>query len=427
MGLFARALCLQMQVRTGDVAANLEAFDTLFAGVADAADSLVMLPELWATGFDYPRVAELADQTPLVLDHLQRRAREHGAWFAGSLLEKRSQGPPSNTLFLVGPEGVFGAYRKHHLFAFWQEDRFLQPGEQVEPLATPSVCVGGLVCYDLRFPEISRAHCFAGARLLVVSAQWPAVRLDHWQALVTARAVENQVYVAACNGCGETGFGALAGHSMIVAPDGRTLARAGTDPALIEAPLDDGEIMALRNRFCPAGERPRPPRDREKTLPVAELEKRLARIRAQGSRLVFTNGCFDILHAGHVTYLEQARSCGDCLVVGLNSDRSVRALKGESRPVNSEVERARVLAGLGCVDFVVIFDQETPRQLICRLLPDVLVKGADWEEDQIVGAAEVKAAGGRVERIVFEHRTSTSAVIEKIRQQGNPLPEHPQE
>ncbi|MCI5218295.1 MAG: D-glycero-beta-D-manno-heptose 1-phosphate adenylyltransferase [Candidatus Electrothrix sp. LOE2] len=137
-------------------------------------------------------------------------------------------------------------------------------------------------------------------------------------------------------------------------------------------------------------------------------------MRDQGSRIVFTNGCFDLVHAGHVSYLEEARRCGDCLVIGLNSDRSVRALKGPSRPVNSELERARVLAALGCVDFVVLFDEETPLGLITTLLPDILVKGADWPEERIVGAAEVKAAGGKIVRIAFTCQTSTTAVIDKI-------------
>ena len=113
-------------------------------------------------------------------------------------------------------------------------------------------------------------------------------------------------------------------------------------------------------------------------------------------------------------YLEQARACGDCLVVGLNADSSVRRLKGPSRPVNSEADRARVLAALGCVDFITIFAEDTPQQLISALLPDVLVKGADWPEEQIVGAAEVKAAGGTVRRIVFRHQRSSSGMIEKI-------------
>jgi rfaE bifunctional protein nucleotidyltransferase chain/domain len=170
-----------------------------------------------------------------------------------------------------------------------------------------------------------------------------------------------------------------------------------------------------RRTFYPAGNRAWLAADNQKIKKMDSLLPELALIRRQGSRVAFTNGCFDILHAGHVSYLEEARRTADCLVVGLNADCSVRALKGPSRPVNNEDDRARVLAALGCVDYVVLFEEETPIRLITALMPDVLVKGADWPEEQIVGAVEVKAAGGRVARISFEHDRSTTALIDKIR------------
>ena len=132
-------------------------------------------------------------------------------------------------------------------------------------------------------------------------------------------------------------------------------------------------------------------------------------------RVVFTNGCFDLLHPGHIRGLEQAHRMGDVLIVGLNSDTSVRQLKGPARPVIPEAERAEILSALESVDAVVIFDELTPREVICRLLPDVLVKGGDWPGDQIVGREEVEAAGGRVVSIPFVPGYSTSAILEKIR------------
>ena len=422
MSLFPHAACLQIEIQTGDADANIEQLHNLLADEHPVADTLFVLPELWATGFDYPAIDQLAAQTPRVLAELQSLAAKHSIWFAGSLLEKNTQAAPFNTLFLSGANGVCGSYRKQHLFSFWQEDQYLQPGSVPLPIDNPldpaSAPLGALICYDLRFPEISRAHAFAGCRLIIVSAQWPLVRLDHWQLLVRARAVENQAYVVAANGCGQSGVGELAGHSMIVDPTGKVLVRAETAPAIISTPLVEDELERIRSRFCPPGERPWTGDDRSKVMDTVQLQEQLTRIRRQGSKVAFTNGCFDLLHAGHVSYLEQARRCGDCLVVGLNSDRSVRELKGESRPVNNEQDRARVLAGLGCVDYVVIFDEATPAILINTLLPDILVKGADWPEDQIVGAVEVKAAGGRVERIVFEHQLSTTSVINKICEQG---------
>jgi D-glycero-beta-D-manno-heptose 1-phosphate adenylyltransferase len=142
--------------------------------------------------------------------------------------------------------------------------------------------------------------------------------------------------------------------------------------------------------------------------------------KARGSRrIVFTNGCFDLLHPGHVRLLERARSLGDALVVGLNSDRSVREIKGAGRPLLPESERAELLAALAAVDFVVTFDEPTPRALIAALLPDVLAKGQDWGAGEIVGREEVEAAGGRVERLPLEPgaqpRNSTTEILAKIR------------
>ncbi len=143
---------------------------------------------------------------------------------------------------------------------------------------------------------------------------------------------------------------------------------------------------------------------------AAEVE----RIRAGGGRIVFTNGVFDLLHPGHLRYLQHARGLGDALVVGLNTDRSVRAIKGETRPVTPELERAEILAAMSCVDIVVLFDQDTPYALIQRLQPDVLVKGADWPEDRMIGRDIVEARGGRVVRVPFETGYSTTSILEKI-------------
>ena len=147
----------------------------------------------------------------------------------------------------------------------------------------------------------------------------------------------------------------------------------------------------------------------------AALAERRQRWRALGKRVVFTNGCFDLLHPGHVALLEAARAEGDVLVVGLNSDRSVRALKGEGRPVLPEAERKEALLALEALDAVVVYDEPTPRETIAALLPDVLVKGADWAEDAIVGRDEVLAAGGRLVRVPLLAGRSSSGVLERIR------------
>lgn len=153
-------------------------------------------------------------------------------------------------------------------------------------------------------------------------------------------------------------------------------------------------------------------------MPILSTDEAVAQLRgiqARGGRIVFTNGVFDLLHPGHLRYLQQARELGDALVVGVNSDRSVRAIKGESRPVTPENERAEILAALGCVDVVVVFDEDTPLSLIVRLQPDVLVKGADWPEESMIGRDFVERRGGRVVRVPFENGHSTTSIIEKIR------------
>ena len=140
-----------------------------------------------------------------------------------------------------------------------------------------------------------------------------------------------------------------------------------------------------------------------------------ARHHAAGRTVVFTNGVFDILHAGHVRYLETARTFGDALIVAINSDASVRRIKGPSRPIIPEAERAELLAALSFVDAVVIFDEETPAQIVEAIQPDVLVKGADWAADAIVGRDTVEGRGGRVERVKVEEGLSTSGIIERVR------------
>jgi rfaE bifunctional protein nucleotidyltransferase chain/domain len=146
-----------------------------------------------------------------------------------------------------------------------------------------------------------------------------------------------------------------------------------------------------------------------------EIVRFVTNLRSQGRQVVFTNGVFDLLHPGHVRYLQQARALGGALVVGVNADSSVRRNKGPERPLNPERERAELLAALVCVDAVVIFDEDTPADIIRLVQPDVLVKGADWPSDQIVGRDTVEARGGRVVRIPVEQGHSTTTIVERIR------------
>ena len=139
------------------------------------------------------------------------------------------------------------------------------------------------------------------------------------------------------------------------------------------------------------------------------------RVRARGGTVVFTNGVFDLLHPGHVRYLREARALGDALIVAVNSDRSVRSNKGPSRPINPEDERAELLLALDCVDAAVVFDEDTPHEIVSRIQPDILVKGADWGPDNIVGRDIVEARGGRVVRVELEPGHSTTGLISRVR------------
>jgi len=154
----------------------------------------------------------------------------------------------------------------------------------------------------------------------------------------------------------------------------------------------------------------------DKILTIEDLAARLGKIRKSGQKIVFTNGCFDILHVGHVRYLAEARTQGDLLIVGLNSDASVRLIKGDKRPIVSQGNRAEILASLACVDYVVFFEDPDPLRLIQTINPDVLVKGEDWAPDAIVGAEDVKSRGGKVVRISFVEDTSSTDIIQTILQ-----------
>ena len=153
----------------------------------------------------------------------------------------------------------------------------------------------------------------------------------------------------------------------------------------------------------------------KKILTWEELKKEADRLRGKGKKIAFTNGCFDILHVGHVRYLREARKTGDLLILGLNSDASVRAIKGEKRPLVPQGERAEFVASLMSVDYVTVFDETTPLKLIEYLRPDILVKGGDWKEEAVVGRDAVRSWGGKVVIVPMTEGASTTNIVEKIR------------
>ena len=416
---FVSAAFFQSVITPAAPAVNLERLRDALHRNPPVAGTLLVLPELWATGFVYPQLAELSRETPWLLEQLSELAALYRIVLAGTLVERVEDERGVllyNTLFFSTSDGLAGKIRKQHLFSYWREDEWLTAGETPRPVATASGWVGGLVCYDLRFPETAKVQCQQGASLLVVSAQWPLERIEQWRTLLQARAIENQTFVLAANGCGMSNDIQLGGHSLIIDPGGEILLEAGEEEELATIALDPQRQQQLWQRFNTVAPAPYSFDDQDKIVSLAECVRIVGLRKNQGQRIVFTNGCFDILHAGHVEYLQQARRQGDFLVVGLNSDRSIRSIKGPDRPINEESRRARVLAALGCVDSVVLFSDDTPLELITALLPQVMVKGADWQEEAIVGAREVTANGGRVVRIPFTTETSTTRIIERIRE-----------
>ena len=412
---------LQFEIVAGDIQRNLEQVKSGLKSLQPTPGSLIVLPEMWATGFIYEELDSLSDEIPDLLVELESLALSYEIILAGSLPYKQQKKDKKpllyNILFFsgIGTVGERGI-AKQHLFSLWKEDLWFQAGNSPDPITLPGGDqLGGLVCYDLRFPEAARLQCRQGAEILVMSAEWPAARIEQWKILLQARAIENQAFVVAANCCGNWDGMHMGGHSMVIAPDGEILTEAGKTESSCTISFNREVQKELRERFNSVAPSPWSFEDSEKLLSLTDLTEIVKRRRNSGQKIVFTNGCFDIIHAGHVDYLQKARRQGDFLVLGLNDDQSIRSIKGPQRPINNEEDRARVLAALGCVDAVVLFGEDTPLNLITTLCPDVLVKGADWDENEIVGAKEVKADGGRVERIKFTSQTSTTSVIDRIR------------
>lgn len=220
---------------------------------SDEAD-LVVLPELWAPGyFSFDRYDELAEATngPLVAQvaHWAKQLQTHV--HIGSILERDASGLLYNTAMLLGPEGdVLLDYRKIHVFGYQSlEASLLSPGDRADVADTPLGAIGMTTCYDLRFPELYRVLLDRGAQLLIVPAAWPMARLEHWRLFTRARAVENQVFMIACNAAGLQGDVALAGHSVVVDPWGNTVAEAGPDEQVLQADIDIETVSDIRAEF----------------------------------------------------------------------------------------------------------------------------------------------------------------------------------
>ena len=242
------AACLQFDVALGAGTDNLALVKDFISGQKPPAGGLIVLPELFYAGFAYSSLADQAAVTPSVLTELVDLAATFEIIIAGSLMERLGD-DYYNTMYYCGADGVMGAYRKQRLFAPMDEDRYFRPGDDPRPVKTTMGLMASLVCFDLRFPQLAGVQVGAGAPLLAVCGQWPKARIDHWRILLRARAIENQVFVVACNRCGESAGILFGGSSMIIAPDGEVLAEAGDGQQWLVADLDPERLSLVRSLF----------------------------------------------------------------------------------------------------------------------------------------------------------------------------------
>ncbi len=244
-------LCaLQMDVKKGCRGAN---YDTVRRLVGEAkrlcAPDVLILPELWSTGYALEDASALADEQGDTA-FLGTLAKESGVAFAGGSVLAKSEGHIFNRAQFIDRTGRYAAfYDKIHLFRLMQEDRYLAAGQRPLLCDFGGMRCAGVICYDIRFCELARRLAVEGTELLFVSAEWPSPRIEHWRMLLRARAIENQMFVAACNRCGVTEETAFAGHSAIIAPDGTVLAEAGTEEAVIWAEVDPSLVRLTREQI----------------------------------------------------------------------------------------------------------------------------------------------------------------------------------
>lgn len=240
----------QMNIAHGDTRKNVKTFEDFTLEAARRGSHLVLFPELWASGYALQNARELCD--PLnagTFAHVSTFAVQNKISIVGSLLEKRGMEVANSATFFASNGKLLGVYRKIHLFRLMDEHKWLQPGAAPLLMDLPWGKTGIAICYDLRFPELFRRYAVDGAKLILIPAEWPIERIEHWRALLQARAIENQCYVVACNAAGVTGETTFGGHSMIVDPWGKIVVEAGENPMLLTAEIDLALVDEIRERI----------------------------------------------------------------------------------------------------------------------------------------------------------------------------------
>jgi omega-amidase len=240
----------QIDIVLGDPEANLTKAAQLTAEAARRGSELVIFPEMWTTGMDWHNLDSLAARHNPIVDQVAELARRHQIWINGSMLTLNQEGQPTNTSILFNPQGAqAGVYRKIHLFGVMDEDRYLAAGQQLTTVETGWGQSGLAICYDLRFAEMFRTYALQGVNMVFVPAEWPHPRLAHWQTLLRARAIENQMYMVAVNRVGTDGTYRFFGHSAIIDPWGNTIIEGGETEMLLTAAIDTAQVTVVREKI----------------------------------------------------------------------------------------------------------------------------------------------------------------------------------
>lgn len=243
--------CLQMDIAFGDPDKNYQNAEKLIEAAMKENPDIIVLPELWTTGYDLTRLDTIADKNAeTTIGFLKKAAKKHQVHFVGGSVANRGEQGVRNTLLIINNEGkLVQKYSKLHLFKLMDEHLYLEAGKEKGLFELDNRAFGGIICYDIRFPEWIRAHTASGAEALFVVAEWPALRLSHWRTLLIARAIENQCFVIACNRSGSDPSNVFAGHSMIIDPWGEVIAEAGANEEIISAEIKLDLVKDIRKQI----------------------------------------------------------------------------------------------------------------------------------------------------------------------------------
>lgn len=240
----------QMRIHLGEVKRNFTQMERMATEAARRGSHLVVFPELWSTGYALERSRELAETLSTgIFNQISTVATQNKISIVGSVMERRGMETANSAPFFAPTGRMLGIYRKIHLFRLMNEDTYLLPGSSPLIQDTPWGKTALAICYDLRFPELFRRYALEGAQMVVIPAEWPLERIEHWRTLLQARAIENQYYIVACNTAGQIGDTTFGGHSMIVDPWGKIVVEGGEDPGLFTAEIDLDRVAQVRERI----------------------------------------------------------------------------------------------------------------------------------------------------------------------------------